>query len=145
MASTFRRRKTGSDDDDSAGATTNNKTPHRLLGGPKGTKPWTGGITLTSTGLRDLDQLLLMAGGQPLGTCIWLEEDRWTRNLAQCLIKYWCAEVGRLCACTVYQVDLCLAGWLIMDLSGLAHRSFLCLFVNTSCVIVYCHHTFTYI
>mmetsp|Transcript_9329 Transcript_9329/g.22810 ORF Transcript_9329/g.22810 Transcript_9329/m.22810 type:complete len:454 (-) Transcript_9329:2149-3510(-) len=56
-----------------------------------GTKPWTGGITLTSTGLRDLDAILGGAG-QPLGTIIWLDEDRWTRSLATCLVQYWCAE-----------------------------------------------------
>lgn len=57
-----------------------------------GTKPsTTSGVTFTSTGLRDLDQIL--SGGQPLGTCIWLEEDRWTCSLARCLVQYWCAEV----------------------------------------------------
>jgi hypothetical protein len=81
MASTFRRRDIGG----AAAASTS------LLGLP-GTKPWTGGITLTSTGLREWDNLL--GGGQPPGTCIWLEEDRWTRSLALCLIKYWCAEVS---------------------------------------------------
>ncbi|KAL7569115.1 hypothetical protein ACA910_016948 [Epithemia clementina (nom. ined.)] len=55
-----------------------------------GTKHWAGGITLTSTGLRDLDNIL--GSGQPLGTCIWLDEDRWTRSLAMALVKYWCAE-----------------------------------------------------
>jgi hypothetical protein len=59
--------------------------------GLSGTKPWTGGITLTSVGLRELDAIL--GGGQPLGTCILLEEDRWTRDLGTCLAKYWCAEV----------------------------------------------------
>lgn len=58
--------------------------------GLRGTKPWTGGITLASVGLRDLDAIL--GGGQPIGTCLLLEEDRWTRDLALCLIKYWCAE-----------------------------------------------------
>jgi len=55
-----------------------------------GVKPWTGGIHLTSVGLNELDNLL--GGGQPLGTCIFLEEDRWTRDLAYSLLKYWCAE-----------------------------------------------------
>jgi hypothetical protein len=62
------------------------------IGGLKGTKAWTGGITLTSVGLRDLDSIL--GGGQPLGTCLLLEEDRWTRDLSLCLIKYWCAEAS---------------------------------------------------
>ena len=59
--------------------------------GLRGTKAWTGGITLTSVGLRDLDAIL--GGGQPLGTCLLIEEDRWTRDLALCFIRYWCAEV----------------------------------------------------
>lgn len=58
--------------------------------GLKGTKLWTGGITQTSVGLRDLDTIL--GGGQPLGTCLLVEEDRWTRDLATCFVKYWCAE-----------------------------------------------------
>lgn len=56
----------------------------------KGTKPWTGGITLSSVGIRDLDSIL--GGGQPVGTCLLLEEDRWTRDSALSLVKYWCAE-----------------------------------------------------
>jgi hypothetical protein len=64
--------------------------------GLKGTKPWTGGVTLTSTGLRDLDNLL--QGGQAVGTCMWLQEDGpWTTSsLATCIMKYWCAEVSEL-------------------------------------------------
>ena len=62
-----------------------------LLLGAKGIKPWAGGIHLTSVGLNDLDAIL--GGGQPLGTCILLQEDRWTRDLAQSLVKYWVAEV----------------------------------------------------
>lgn len=53
-------------------------------------KPWTGGIHLTSVGVTELDNIL--GGGQPLGTCILLQEDRWTRDLAWSLLKYWCAE-----------------------------------------------------
>jgi hypothetical protein len=60
----------------------------------KGTKPWIGGITLTSTGLRDLDSIV--GGGQPLGTAILLEEDRWTQDLALALARYWSAEVSEL-------------------------------------------------
>lgn len=60
------------------------------ISGQRGTKAWTGGISLTSVGLRDLDAIL--GGGHPLGTCLLLEEDRWTCDLALCLIKYWCAE-----------------------------------------------------
>lgn len=58
-----------------------------------GTKPWTNGISLTSTGLRELDNVLTTPG-QPIGTCIWIEEDRWTNDLALCITKYWCAEVS---------------------------------------------------
>jgi len=55
-----------------------------------GTKPWIGGLTLTSTGLRELDAIV--GGGQPLGTVILAEEDRWTQDLALCLVRYWSAE-----------------------------------------------------
>jgi len=65
------------------------RSPQQLIS-LSGVKPWTGGIHLTSVGLNDLDNLL--GGGQPLGTCIFLEEDRWTRDLAYSLLKYWCAE-----------------------------------------------------
>ncbi|GAX20922.1 hypothetical protein FisN_1Lh421 [Fistulifera solaris] len=76
MSSTFKRR-----------ITSNNQVFQQL----EGTRPTTTpGITFTSTGLRDLDQVL--SGGQPLTTCIWLEEDRWTCSLARCLVQYWCAE-----------------------------------------------------
>lgn len=57
-----------------------------------GTKPWTGGLTLTSFGLREVDSLFLGGGGQPLRTAILLEEDRWTNDLAQSLMRYWSAE-----------------------------------------------------
>jgi PAXNEB protein len=57
-----------------------------------GTKPWTGGVTLTSTGLRELDTIISSAG-QPLGTCIYIEEDRLTYHLSKSLVQYWCAEV----------------------------------------------------
>ena len=56
----------------------------------RGTKPWTGGSSLTSCGLRELDGIL--GGGQPLGTCILLEEDRYT-DLCLVLSRYWAAEV----------------------------------------------------
>ena len=59
----------------------------------QGVKPWKGGSYLTSVGLNDLDTIL--GGGQPLGTAILLEEDRWTRDLAVSLLKYWCAEVSK--------------------------------------------------
>lgn len=55
-----------------------------------GTKPWIGGLTLTSSGLRELDAIL--GGGQPLGTSIMIEEDRWTQDLALALARYWSAE-----------------------------------------------------
>ena len=37
----------------------------------RGTKPWTGGLTLTSFGHREMDAII--GGGQPLGTTILLE------------------------------------------------------------------------
>jgi hypothetical protein len=57
----------------------------------KGTKAWTGGNALTSSGLRDFDSIL--GGGQPIGTLILLEEDRWTQDMAMTLMRYWSAEV----------------------------------------------------
>jgi hypothetical protein len=57
-----------------------------------GTKPWVGGVTLTSSGLRELDAIL--GGGQPLGTAMMIEEDRWTQDLALALVRYWAAEVS---------------------------------------------------
>ena len=59
-----------------------------------GTKAWTAGSVLVSTGLRELDAILAAttAGGQPLGSCIYLESDRWS-DLSDCLVRYWCAEV----------------------------------------------------
>jgi hypothetical protein len=63
----------------------------------KGVRPWQGGTYLTSVGLNDLDAIL--GGGQPLGTCIVVEEDRWVEDLALSLVRYWCAEVrGRFMA-----------------------------------------------
>ena len=56
-----------------------------------GTRPSKGGLTLTSSGLRDLDAII--GGGQPLGTAILIEEDRWTQDLALALTRYWAAEV----------------------------------------------------
>lgn len=61
------------------------------LASQKGVRPWAGGIHLTSTGLTDLDNLL--GGGLPLGTSLIIQEDRWTRDLALSLLKYFCAEV----------------------------------------------------
>mmetsp|Transcript_6126 Transcript_6126/g.9250 ORF Transcript_6126/g.9250 Transcript_6126/m.9250 type:complete len:520 (+) Transcript_6126:60-1619(+) len=55
-----------------------------------GTKPSKGGLTLTSSGLRELDAII--GGGQPLGTAMLIEEDRWTQDLALALVRYWCAE-----------------------------------------------------
>ena len=81
-----------------------------------GTKFWTHGIVLTSTGLRELDNILLASsgnstsssssssssntssvGGQPMGTCICIETDDtylpWSSPLSNCIVRYWCAEV----------------------------------------------------
>ena len=55
-----------------------------------GTKNWTGGLTLISTGLREIDAIL--GGGQPLGTAILIEEDRLSFDLGMCLARYWGAE-----------------------------------------------------
>ena len=58
-----------------------------------GTKPWIGGLTLTSSGLHELDAIF--GGGQPLGTWILMEEDRWTQDLTLALVRYWAAEVSQ--------------------------------------------------
>ena len=55
-----------------------------------GTKNWTGGLTLISSGLREIDAIL--GGGQPLGTAILIEEDRLSFDLGMCLARYWGAE-----------------------------------------------------
>jgi hypothetical protein len=58
----------------------------------QGVRPWwQGGTYLTSVGLHELDTIL--GGGQPLGTALLLEEDRFMYDLARSLTKYWCAEV----------------------------------------------------
>ncbi|KAL9182628.1 hypothetical protein ACHAXT_013280 [Thalassiosira profunda] len=62
-----------------------------------GTRPWTGGLALTSTGVREVDALLFSSGGdggggQPLQTSTLLEEDRLSDDLARSLSRYWCAE-----------------------------------------------------
>jgi hypothetical protein len=82
----------------------------------KGTRFWTNGCTLVSTGLRELDSILLSSGsssirnsssssnsssvgGQPIGTCICIESmDRHWSSLSDCIVRYWCAEVR--CCCT---------------------------------------------
>ena len=67
-----------------------------------GTKPWIGGLTLTSSGLRELDAIF--GGGQPLGTWILMEEDRWTQDLTLALVRYWAAEVSQPCLrLTIFQ------------------------------------------
>jgi hypothetical protein len=81
MSATFRRRVTGPSDE-----------KRFSILGLKGTKPWTGGITLTSTGLRDLDNIL--GGGLPLGTSIYIQEEHWAQGLGLALVKYWCSEVS---------------------------------------------------
>ena len=64
-----------------------------------GTRPWTGGQTLTSSGSREFDSLVLGGGGgggggggQPLRTSVLIEEDRLADDLARCLCRTWCAE-----------------------------------------------------
>lgn len=111
MASAFRRaakKTTPSSPDSNASSTANAAQPVQpsdvasmsttttsavssSLLGLRGVKPWTGGIHLTSVGLNDLDTIL--GGGQPLGTCILVQEDRISRDLALSLVRYWCAEV----------------------------------------------------
>ena len=84
MATTFKRRPKPTASSPETGKRTS-------LVGLQGTKPCFGGATQTSSGLRDLDAIL--GGGQPLGTCLLVEEDRWTNSLASTIVRYWCAEV----------------------------------------------------
>lgn len=95
MSSSFRRGPRGSTATTSAANEGNSPQSSRFLGIERpGTKPWIGGLSLTSSGLRDLD--VIIGGGQPLGTAILIEEDRWTQDLAFALVRYWAAEVSNL-------------------------------------------------
>ena len=96
MASTFRRNTKGKTKTTTSTQQQQGKHSLFLLSSLVGTKPATGGVTLTSFGLRDADQIL--GGGQPLGTCVLLEQDRWTKSLATTLMKYWCAQVSEYCS-----------------------------------------------
>ena len=107
---------------DSIPTTTTTNSPHDNVSHNhhlpmSGTKFWTRGIILTSTGLRELDNILLSStgnstasassassssrtssiGGQPIGTCICLETDdtflSWASPLSNCIVRYWCSEV----------------------------------------------------
>mmetsp|Transcript_9363 Transcript_9363/g.20059 ORF Transcript_9363/g.20059 Transcript_9363/m.20059 type:complete len:518 (+) Transcript_9363:128-1681(+) len=91
MSSSFRRRQARlirtSECQNEAEGTSIQSALHLRL---PGTKPWTGGLTLSSSGLREIDAIL--GGGQPLGTCILVEEDRLTYDLGMCIARYWAAE-----------------------------------------------------
>ena len=71
-------------------ASSSSSSSSASLIGYQGVKAWTGGIHLTSVGLKDLD--VIVGGGQPLGTCMWIQQDRWCVDLALSLVKYWTAE-----------------------------------------------------
>ena len=58
----------------------------------QGTKPWTNGMLLTSTGLRELDSILNNGHGQPLSSLIVIEEDRFL-DYGSLIARYWCSEV----------------------------------------------------
>lgn len=90
MPSAFRRAGPKHPPGSALGGVSESSSTAVSLLGYRGVKPWTGGIHLTSVGLNDLD--VILGGGQPLGTCILLREDRWTRDLALSLVKYWTAE-----------------------------------------------------
>jgi hypothetical protein len=57
---------------------------------PQGCKAWAGSQIITSVGHTEWNALL--GGGHPLGTLIWIEEDRFS-DLALTLARYWVAEV----------------------------------------------------
>lgn len=84
MSRSFRRFTTASN------ANVKNLSCHNSILHRTGTKPWIDGLTLTSTGLKELDGIC--GGGQTLGTSIVIEEDRWTQDLTLALAKYWVAE-----------------------------------------------------
>jgi len=54
----------------------------------RGTKAWTAGTTLASTGLSELDALL--GGGQAVGSSAAVQTDR---IVDFPVVEYWCAEV----------------------------------------------------
>jgi len=104
MASTFRRKPratVGSSASTASGTFSSADAPSSATSGSTvllpGCKAWTAGTVLVSTGLRELDNQLAATtgntGGQPIGTCIYLEEDR-LGDSASCLVRYWCAEVS---------------------------------------------------
>lgn len=93
MSSSFRRGPRGPTSTTSAASERISSQSSRFLGIERpGTKPWIGGLSLTSSGLRDLD--VILGGGQPMGTAILIEEDRWTQDLASASVRYWSAEVS---------------------------------------------------
>jgi len=55
----------------------------------RGTKAWTGGLTLTSSGHRELDAIF--GGGQPLGTVVLLEIGKLIFPIHFSFFKYSCA------------------------------------------------------
>jgi hypothetical protein len=105
MSSTFRRSSRITPDLASTVTTGSTDTLNISKLQMKGTKIWTNGCTLVSTGLRELDAIFISntgssgggsMGGQPLGTCICLESsDRFWSTLSTCIVRYWCAEVCR--------------------------------------------------
>ena len=83
-----------------ASASSNSNEPTKISSSLlPGTKHWTNNLTLTSFGLREIDSFFFSSGGgndagggQPLQTCVMLEEDRLTDDIARALSRYWCAE-----------------------------------------------------
>lgn len=84
-----------------------------------GTKAYTSGTTLVSTGLRELDGILTSSGGQPLGSCIYLDLDRTVtsaKGLGDLIVSYWCAEVSKYSSCTSHCVltSICQTGFNVL-------------------------------
>lgn len=94
MPSAFRRKTAPIKTGDSNGQNNNSSsivpTATTSFATLSGVKPWQGGLYLTSSGLQDLD--VVIGGGQPIGTCLLVQEDRFSTALAQTLVQYWCAE-----------------------------------------------------
>ena len=91
MSSSFQRFKKRNKETAYANRESKINIHHKVI--LKGTKPWTrSGILLTSTGLRELDAILNNGHGQPLGTLIVIEEDRFL-DYGSLMARYWCSEV----------------------------------------------------
>eukprot|EP00956_Cyclotella_meneghiniana_P014706 scaffold22130_cov62-Cyclotella_meneghiniana.AAC.10 len=79
-------------------SSTSSQAPPSITNNLLGTKPSTSGLPTTSFGLREIDSFFFSSsssgggGGQPLASCVLIEEDRLSNDLAWCLCRYWCGQ-----------------------------------------------------